>query len=48
MYRNELISLVDQVAGVARVANLVAPTANVALPGVAALASADAVTVTAV
>lgn len=48
VYVNELISLIDQVPGVARVADLVSPAANVTLAGVAPLATAGAVTVTVV
>lgn len=44
--RNELLSLIDDVAGVDYVVSLTAPAADVALPGVAPLANAGAVAVT--
>lgn len=49
VYRNELISLIDRVEGVRRVATLTLPAADLALPGVAPLAVAGtlAITVTA-
>ena len=48
VYRNELIALVDRVAGVDRVVDLTAPAADVVLAGVAPLASAGTITATAV
>lgn len=48
VYRNELIALIDRVPGVARVATLTAPAADVTLAGVAPLARAGTVTVTTV
>lgn len=46
VWRNELIALVDRVAGVGRVVTLAEPAADVVLAGVAPLAQAGAVTVT--
>lgn len=48
VYRNELIALLDRVAGVDRVVDLTAPAADVQLAGVAPLARAGVVTITAV
>lgn len=46
VYRNELISLLDQVEGVERVATLTAPAADVALSGIGPLTTAGVLTVT--
>lgn len=46
VYRNELISLIDQVAGVDRVVDITAPVGDAALSGVAPLADAGTITVT--
>lgn len=46
VYRNELIALIDGAAGVDRVVSLSVPAADVALSGVAPLASAGAISVT--
>lgn len=48
VYRNELISLVDQVAGVARVVDVNVPAVDLPLVGVAPLAGVGDVTVTVV
>lgn len=48
VYRNELISLIDQVPGVERVVSIAAPAGDVPLAGVAPLAQAGALAVTAV
>jgi hypothetical protein len=45
VYRNELISLIDQAAGVDRVVTLTLPAADVALAGFAPLADAGAIVV---
>lgn len=47
VYRNELISLIDQVPGVSRVVNVTVPAGDQAIAGVAPLATLGAVTVTA-
>lgn len=46
VYRNELISLLDQVAGVARVTSITTPATDQALSGVAPLPTLGTVTVT--
>lgn len=46
VYRNELIALIDRVAGVDRVVDLTTPAADVVLAGVAPLAAAGALTIT--
>lgn len=47
VYRNELISVIDQVAGVVRVITLTTPATDQALSGVAALAAAGTLTISA-
>jgi uncharacterized phage protein gp47/JayE len=46
VWRNELISIIDQAAGVDRVVTLTTPAADLVLTGVGPLAAADALTVT--
>lgn len=46
VYRNELISLLDQVPGVRRVVSLTAPATDVALTGIAPLADLGTATIT--
>ena len=46
VYRNELISIIDQAEGVSRVVSLAAPAADVALTGIAPLPSRGVLTMT--
>lgn len=48
VYRNELIALIDRVAGVDRVVNITTPAGDVTLAGVAPLADAGVLTITTV